>query len=356
MEKILRKSLTTVIIIILLVSVATPCALALVSPSDDYYVTDDAQVLTEATRQNIIDSNISLEQQCGGAQVVVVTIKYLNGVPSDEYATQLFNDWGVGLLETNNGMLLLLATEEHKGWLAVGAGIRSIWSEAMVNDYLDTYFWPDVDANRHDAAVAKLFEALVSWYVGYYGIDGQTNQGGNGYAPAPSVPTFGWFTPEPAPQPAFIQNGFRLGVGVLIFIVIIVFIVIIAIIVAASADRTRHRAYYMHMGMPIPAYHWWFMWGPRPHRIWHHHHHGPRGPRGPGGFGGPRGPGGFGGPPRGSGGGGFGGFGGGGRSGGMFGGGGGFSGGGGGRSGGGFGGGGSRGGGGGFSGGGGGRR
>ena len=323
----------------LLSSAVMPVASALVSPGADYYVTDDADVLTEATRRDIVDANIDLESTCRGAQIVIVTIEYLGGLPSDEYATRLFNDWGVGSRAENNGMLLLLATQELKGWLVVGAGITGAFTNRMVNDYLDRYFWPDVDAGNFDAAVRKICDALFTWYADYYGVN----------------------------QPASNSQYGNIGVGLGVFLVIVILIFLFIMIVAASSDRRRYHTYYMGMGMPVPRYRWWYMWGTRPHRVWYHNRRGgPRGPRGP------RGPGGYGGPPRGTGGGGrsgggFGGFGGSGGSGGgsrrggggFAGGGGGRSGGGfsgGGRSGGGFSGGGSRGGGGGFSGGGGGRR
>ena len=325
----MKKLITTALIFLFVVCVIAPNAFALVSPSGEYYVTDSANVLTETTRRDIIDANIDLEQKCEGAQVVIVTVEYLDGTPSDEYATKLFNDWGVGARQANNGMLLLLATEELKGWLVVGAGISGAFSDNMVNAYLDSYFWPEVDARNFDTAVRNICEELFSWYAGYYGV----NQ--DRYEPAPVQPTVGYGQMETYPvygETYTFYSPFSFFFGA-VWIFIIVFILVI-IIAAASADRRRHRTYYVHMGMPIPRYHWWYMWGNRPYRVWYNNNW--RGPRGPGGFGGP------GGPPRGPGssgrsGGGFGGFGG--SSGGGSRGGGGFSGGGGGgRSGGGFGG------------------
>jgi len=341
-----------------------PGSSALLAPSADFYVTDDAGVLTEATRRDIIDANIDLENRCQGAQIVIVTVKYLDGMPSDEYANRLFNNWGVGSGTANNGMLLLLATEELKGWLVVGNGISGAFTDRMAEDYLDSFFWDDVDARRFDAAVRNICEALFTWYGDYYGV----NQGVS--VPADPVPPQQW--PQYETENEIYYYGYSWSPVMAMFWLVFIVVVIIIVFAAAGADRSRHRSYYVHMGMPIPRYHWWYMWGAhRPYRVWYHRNHfGPRGSRGPGGFGGPpRGPGGFGGPPRGPGGfggpprgpgGGFGGFGGGssggGRSGGGFGG---FGGGGGSRGGGGSfgGGGGSRGGGGGFSsGGGGGRR
>ena len=351
----MRKILITFLALLLLASAFMSVALALDSPSEEFFVTDAAGVLTEATRADIISANIDLMEKGRGAQIVIVTVKYLEGIPSDEYATRLFNNWGVGDRDANNGMLLLLATSEKRGWLVVGDGIHGAFTDRMVDDYLNKHFWPQVDAGNFDTAVRNICEALFSWFADYYGLDVsgtfyESRQSGN-----------------------YRYGGFSVNLFMIAFWSIFIFVIIIIIIAAASADRGRYRAYYTHMGMPMPRYHWWYMWGPRrPYRMWHHSHwhgsHGPGGYRGPRG---PRGPGGYSGsgtPPRNSGsssrpGGGFGGFGGGSSSGGSgrssggfggFGGGGGFSsGGGGGRSGGGGGfGGGGRSGGGGFGGGG----
>ena len=91
-------------------------AYAVVDKSDSFYVADYANVLSADTEQRICDYNGALEQQCNGAQIVVVTVDYLGGMYCDEYAYQLFNDWGVGSSEYNNGMLLLLAVQEINGF------------------------------------------------------------------------------------------------------------------------------------------------------------------------------------------------------------------------------------------------
>jgi uncharacterized protein len=112
---------------------------AVVQRSEEYYVADYAQVLSDDIEQKIISSNVDLEQKCEGAQIVVVTVEYLDGMYADEYAMRLFNDWGVGSREKNNGMLLLLATEEKKCWLTTGAAAfrtssRTAWPRQIFRE------------------------------------------------------------------------------------------------------------------------------------------------------------------------------------------------------------------------------
>ena len=166
--KKLRFSLCLLLVLLLGLSLSAS-AFALVEQDPRFYVTDAAGVLSEETEQRIIDYNGALEYQCKGAQIVVVTVEYLDGMYSDQYAYQLFNDWGVGSAEHNNGMLLLLAVKENKAWLAYGLGLSSVLDGDQVGQMLDRYFWSDFDAGRYDSAVTKLFDALLRWYDQLYG-------------------------------------------------------------------------------------------------------------------------------------------------------------------------------------------
>ena len=234
---------------------------------------------------------------------------------ADEYAMQLFNDWGVGNSTANNGMLLLMATQEDKAWLTVGQGISDTMTESVINSYFKKYFWDDFDKGDYETATSKMMQALFSWYAGYYGVNATEQIDDSG---------------ESISLPNSEAGYYRRSLWDWIYehrtLIVIAVILIYWLI---RNDRRRYRSYYASRGSAIPPYFFWYIftgphrgWRDPNHRSWYDDDH--RGGRGGGsGFGGG---GGF----RGGGGGGFGGFGGGGHSGSGFGGGG-FGGGGGGR-------------------------
>ena len=156
-----KRPVSLALVLILAVTVGVS-ALAVVEQSDDFYVADYANVLSDLTKSDIISANVDMEAQCSGAQIVVVTVKSLEGMYSDEYAMTLFNSWGVGNAEENNGMLLLVAPSENRAWLTVGIGIQGAFPTSMVDDYFDSYFWVLFDAGDNDAAVRNMLEPLFS--------------------------------------------------------------------------------------------------------------------------------------------------------------------------------------------------
>ena len=177
-------------------------------------------------------------------------------------------------------MLLLLAVQENKAWLAYGLGLNSLISSSDVDDMLDEYFWDDFDSGDYDEAVTALFKALLSWYDEHY--DSSTASAGQVQSGTYSQPQDGYYS-------SYGRSSSSLG-G------IIRVIVILLILSAIFGGGGRGRG----GGSWLP---WLLLFGSRSNRGRNDRHDWP--PRGGGGFGGRSG--GFGGGRGGGFGGGFGG-------------------------------------------------
>ena len=115
-KKFLIKMLVLFFILINLFNIKS---FALVNPTTDFYVNDYANLLTNETKDYIINVNKKLYNQTG-AQIVVVTIPSLEENSLEEYANQLFNKFGIGDKTKNNGVLLLLSLKERQIRIEVG--------------------------------------------------------------------------------------------------------------------------------------------------------------------------------------------------------------------------------------------
>ena len=231
------KRVFSALLVMFILLISTVSALAFPEPTEDFYVADYAEVLSDTTESMIISQNDLLYAQTG-AQIVVVTVRYLeDGYYADEYAVKLFNDWGVGDAEKNNGILLLLVTEEGKGWLTQGSGIEHYLTNDDVDMMLENYFWKKFDKGDFDGAVDTLFSELVEWYEDTY----KFNLGDESY-----VDTTGSDTDYSPRVSKFI---FKL----------IIFVLIIAIIISINnKGRVRRtRTYTPNFWVPPP-------------RTWHH--------------------------------------------------------------------------------------
>lgn len=128
-----KKALSLLLALALAFCLAVPALAAYPDRPENQYVLDEAEVLSEETEQEIIAENQDLFQETG-AQIVVVAVDFLDGEDIDDYAYSLFNIWGIGSQERNNGLLLLLAIGEENYYAQAGTGIEDYFDGAKLQD------------------------------------------------------------------------------------------------------------------------------------------------------------------------------------------------------------------------------
>jgi uncharacterized protein len=94
------------------------------------YVSDFAQMLSSSTRQEIEQLAIRLQQE-HQVEMAVVTVPSLGDTPLEDFATNLFAQWGIGKKGANTGLLLLVAKGERKIRIEVGYGLEDKVPDAV---------------------------------------------------------------------------------------------------------------------------------------------------------------------------------------------------------------------------------
>jgi len=93
-------------------------------------VVDDAHILTPAQVADLTGKSQALEAQTG-RQFVVATVPSLQGYPIEDYGYRLGRAWGIGQKGEDNGVILLVAPNEHKVRIEVGYGATAYVTDAM---------------------------------------------------------------------------------------------------------------------------------------------------------------------------------------------------------------------------------
>ncbi len=167
------KKRAVVFLAILLVAVmivpisANASGLSIPEKPENQYVLDEANVIPDDIEADIISKNQQLFEQTG-AQVVIVAVDFISGRDIEEYAYQIFNDWGVGSKERNNGVLFVMSTAEEDYWLMSGYGIEDFLTGAYLKNVLNTYVEPDFAVGDYGAAAQKLVDNMSATLTNYY--------------------------------------------------------------------------------------------------------------------------------------------------------------------------------------------
>ena len=93
-------------------------------------VVDQGRLLSTEKRTELTGKLEALEQQTGD-QLVVVTLRSLEGYDIADYGYQLGRAWGIGRQGVDNGVLLIVAPEERKVRIEVGYGLEPVLTDAM---------------------------------------------------------------------------------------------------------------------------------------------------------------------------------------------------------------------------------
>jgi uncharacterized protein len=112
-----------------LLALATPAA-AQTFPPLTGRVVDQAHLLAPAQVADLTSKSEALEAQ-SGRQFVVATVNSLEGYPIEDYAYRLGRAWKIGSAKNNDGVLLLVAPNERKVWIATGYGAGGFMTDAM---------------------------------------------------------------------------------------------------------------------------------------------------------------------------------------------------------------------------------
>jgi len=111
-------------------------------PSLTGRVVDDAGILSAETQQKLTQMLAQHEQQTGN-QVVVATIKSLQGYSIEDYGYQLGRAWGIGQKGRNNGALLLVALNERDVRIEVGYGLEGRLTDAQSKLIIENVILPE---------------------------------------------------------------------------------------------------------------------------------------------------------------------------------------------------------------------
>ena len=151
------------LIIFLFFLIPSSC-LAIVEPTNEFYVNDYANILSQETEEYILQRSLALNE-VDGTQIVVVTVPNLEGLDLETYSYRLFNSFGIGSEEKNNGLLLLLALDEREFRVEVGDGLAGILPDGKTGRMQDNYIIPYLKEDKWDEGIRNGYDAFYSEIV-----------------------------------------------------------------------------------------------------------------------------------------------------------------------------------------------
>ncbi|MDD2377118.1 MAG: TPM domain-containing protein [Clostridia bacterium] len=139
-------------------------------PTAQFFVNDFANILSDETEQEIFNIGLNIQEKTT-AQLVIVTVPNMSGNFIESFTNELFNEWGIGAKEKNNGVLVIIAQEEKKIRIEVGYGLEGALNDAKVGRILDKYAVIPLKENNYDQAIIDSAKQIQGEIYTEYSID-----------------------------------------------------------------------------------------------------------------------------------------------------------------------------------------
>lgn len=141
---------------------------------DEVYVNDFADLLGDQREARVREMLVEVKDRTG-IEFTVVTIQRMSDYGWDgaiePFATALFNKWGVGNAETNDGVMLLVSRFDRELRIEIGAGYSSAFDVRMkriIDDVIVPYFRSDEYGVGIEQGVREVIYDLAGSYPGEF--------------------------------------------------------------------------------------------------------------------------------------------------------------------------------------------
>lgn len=139
-------------------------AWAFTPPTLEGPVTDKAHVIAAADKARI-ESKILSYKANGGHEIAVLTVTTLGGESVEDFAYNTARAWGLGSADKDDGVLLLIATQERKIRIETGKGVGGDLTDVETSRIIRDHIAPQLKKGAYAAGIetgVDLIEASLA--------------------------------------------------------------------------------------------------------------------------------------------------------------------------------------------------
>lgn len=137
------------------------------APNPPRLVVDKVGLLSSG-ELNALENKLVAVDDSSSNQIVVLIIPSLNGYPLEDYGLNVLRTWGIGGKNNNNGVLLLIAINDHKARIETGYGLEGAIPDIMAMSIIRNYITPNFREQHYYRGIDEATDAISKAAVGEY--------------------------------------------------------------------------------------------------------------------------------------------------------------------------------------------
>ncbi len=158
-------------------------------PANDGFVTDTVGILTKEQDQQLEQELTDYRAQTSN-EIAVVIVKTVGQESIADIGLQIGRKWGVGSAK-NNGILVLIAYEDHSVWINVGYGLEGVMQDLVTQGIVDTDMIPNFRDGNYYQGIESAIDSIKKHIGGEYTADRYAPHAGD-FQPSSGFVFFGF--------------------------------------------------------------------------------------------------------------------------------------------------------------------
>ena len=132
---------------------------------------NDLAHLMQPAEADALERKLVAYNDSTSSQITVVTVPTLDGDDIADYAQKLYEGWGIGRKGKNNGILVLVAQQEHTARIQTGYGLEGAVPDALAKRIISNTLVPAFRQGQYYAGLDKGTDELIALAKGEYKAD-----------------------------------------------------------------------------------------------------------------------------------------------------------------------------------------
>lgn len=136
--------------------------LAYTNPGSPQGFVNDFGAMLAPAEITALEQKLETFKQQTGHELSVVTIPSLQGDTVENFAEKLFQDWGIGQKEADNGVLLLISRDDRELRIEVGYGLEGALTDAQSYWIIQNQIVPEFKAGNYAAGINAGVDKIIA--------------------------------------------------------------------------------------------------------------------------------------------------------------------------------------------------
>ena len=124
------------------------------------YVTNPDGIIS-AEAEARINNTIAGVWDSTRSEMVVVALDAISGYDVNQFATKLFEAWGIGKKDTDNGLLMLIVMDERQVVIRTGRGMEGVLPDVICGRIIRDVIVPEFREGNYDAGIERAVDIMA---------------------------------------------------------------------------------------------------------------------------------------------------------------------------------------------------